>query len=225
MKVLIVEDDQQLNTAIAEFFSLKNFDTISVTDGLKAIQEIDSQIFDLYIIDINIPEVNGLEILQYIRKTDLYTPIIIITASLEIENISYAYDNGCSEYIKKPFHLKELDIRVNNLLSIQNRDRIIITDELYYDLNNEEFLYKQNTITLTFKEKRICTLMIKNINTYVSYEKFYDYVWEGTNKEYFPLRQLVSKIRKKLPHNIIKSKNKLGYIIQTYEQNLDKECL
>ena len=215
MKVLIIEDDHQLNMAITEFFSLKNVDTISVKNGIQAIQEIDSQYFDLYIIDINIPEVNGLDVLQYIRKTDLDTPIIIITASLEIENITYAYDNGCNEYIKKPFHLKELDIRVNNLVSLQNHDVLKITDELYYEFKNEAFRYKHTTIPLTYKEKRICTLMIKNMNTYVSYDKFYDYVWEGTIKEYYPLRQLVTKIRKKLPIDIIRSKNKLGYMIQT----------
>lgn len=83
MKVLIIEDDIQLNTAITEFFSLKNFDNVSVTDGLQAIQQIEYQTFDLYIIDINIPEVNGLDLLQYIRKTDIHTPIIIVTASLK----------------------------------------------------------------------------------------------------------------------------------------------
>ncbi len=120
-KVLIVEDDIHLNTAITEFFNLKSFKCISVTDGLMAMQLIESHTFDLYVIDINIPEVSGLDLLKYIRKTDLYTPTIIITASLEIENFTMAFENGCSEYIKKPFHIKELDIRVNNLLSIPQK--------------------------------------------------------------------------------------------------------
>lgn len=213
MKVLIIEDDIPLNTAITEFFNLKAFNCISVTDGLQAIQHIDSDTFDLYIIDINIPEINGLDLLQHIRKTDIHTPIIIITASLEIENFSTAFKNGCSEYIKKPFHLKELDIRVNNLLSMPKTNTIILTKEFHYTLDSEAFVYQGDIISLRYKEKRFCTLMLKNINNYISFETIYDYVWEGEIKENYPLRQLVAELRKKLPIDMIHTKMKVGYKI------------
>ncbi len=74
MKVLIVEDDVQLNIAISEFCKIKAFDTVSVKDGLTAIDQIDNGNFDLYIIDINIPRINGLDLLKHIRKTDLEYP-------------------------------------------------------------------------------------------------------------------------------------------------------
>lgn len=213
MKVLIIEDDIQLNRALSEFFMLKVFQTLSAKDGLEAIQKIDTHRFDLYVIDINIPEISGLELVKHIRKIDLHTPIIIITASLEIENFSNAFEYGCSEYIKKPFHLKELDIRVNNLLSIFKINTITLTDEFIYDFHTEEFFYKDIPIRLRYKEKRFCTLMLKNINTYVSTEVIHDYVWEGDIKETYPLRQLVAELRKKLPLNILHSKVKVGYII------------
>lgn len=215
MKVLIIEDDSQLNIAICEFFKIKEFDTVSVKDGLSAIDQIDHENFDLYIIDINIPRINGLDLLKHIRKTDLNTPIIIITASLEIENLSTAFDNGCSEYIKKPFHLKELDIRINNLLSLNKSETITLSDELIYDLYSEEFLYKNKPIRLRYKEKRFCTLMIKNINSVVSNEMVCDYVWEGEIKETYPLRQLLVELRKKLPSDIIQTKIREGYIIES----------
>ncbi len=215
MKVLIIEDDVQLNIAISEFFKIKTFDIVSVTDGLKAIDQIESEHFDLYIIDINIPRINGLDLLKHIRKTDLNTPIIIITASLEIENFSTAFDNGCNEYIKKPFHLKELDIRINNLLSLNKPATINLRDELTYDLNTEEFLYKNKPIRLRYKEKRFCALMVKHVNTVVSNEMVYDYVWEGEIKETYPLRQLLVELRKKLPFDIIQTKIREGYIIES----------
>lgn len=215
MKVLIIEDDIQLNIAISEFFKIKTFDIVSVTDGLKAIDQIESEHFDLYIIDINIPRINGLDLLKHIRKTDLNTPIIIITASLEIENFSTAFDNGCNEYIKKPFHLKELDIRINNLLSLNKPATINLRDELTYDLNTEEFLYKNKPIRLRYKEKRFCALMVKHVNTVVSNEMVYDYVWEGEIKETYPLRQLLVELRKKLPSDIIQTKIREGYIVET----------
>lgn len=214
MKVLIIEDDVQLNIAISEFFKIKAFDAVSIKDGLSAIDQIDNGYFDLYIIDINIPRINGLDLLKHIRKTDLDTPIIIITASLEIANFSTAFDNGCSEYIKKPFHLKELDIRINNLLSLNKPETISLRDELTYDLNTEEFFYKNKPIRLRYKEKRFCTLMMKHINSVVPNEMVHDYVWEGEIKETYPLRQLLVELRKKLPSDIIQTKIREGYIIE-----------
>lgn len=215
MKVLIIEDDIPLNTAVTEFFTLKAFETVSVTDGLEALKEIEKQHFELYIIDINLPEISGLEILKHIRKTDVETPIIIITASLEIENFTTAFDNGCSEYIKKPFHLKELDIRVSKLLSACSPRTVSITKTLSYDLNTEDFIYKQQKISLRYKEKRFCSLLMNNLGHYVSFETIYDYVWEGEIKENYPLRQLIAGLRKKLPYDIIETKIKVGYQINS----------
>jgi DNA-binding response OmpR family regulator len=215
MKVLIIEDDVQLSIAISEFFKIKAWDIVSAKDGLDAIDQIDNGNFDLYIIDINIPRINGLDLLKHIRKTDLDAPVIIITASLEIQNFATAFENGCSEYIKKPFHLKELDIRINNLLSLKKPEIISLRDELIYDLSTEEFLYKNKSIKLRYKEKRFCTLMIKNINSVVSNEMVYDYVWEGEIKETYPLRQLLVELRKKLPSDIIQTKIREGYIIES----------
>jgi DNA-binding response OmpR family regulator len=215
MRVLIVEDDVQLNIAISEFFKLKAFEIVSVKDGLQALEYIDTEYFDLYIIDINIPRINGLDLLKHIRKTDLNTPIIIITASLEIENFSVAFKNGCSEYIKKPFHLKELDIRINNLLALKNPVTLTLNDELTYELNKEEFYYQNKPIKLRYKEKRFCAILMKHTNTIVSNEMIYDYVWEGEIKETYPLRQLLVELRKKLPFDIIQTKIREGYMVET----------
>lgn len=215
MKVLIIEDDAQLNIAITEFFKIKDFDTVSARDGLKAIDQIDNEHFDLYIIDINIPDINGLDLLKHIRKKDLHTPVIIITASLEIQNISTAFENGCSEYIKKPFHLKELDIRINNLLTLSKSATVRVRDELYYDLYTETFLYADQPIHLRYKEKRFCAILMRHANRIVSNETIFDYVWEGDIKESYPLRQLLGELRKKLPCNIIQTKIREGYMIET----------
>ena len=215
MKVLIIEDDVQLNIAIGEFCKLKSFESVSIKDGLLALEQIDNGHFDLYIIDINIPRINGLDLLKHIRKTDLDTPIIIITASLEIQNFSTAFENGCSEYIKKPFHLKELDVRINNLLALNKPVIITLNDELTYELNKEEFTYQNKPVRLRYKEKRFCAILMKHINMVVSNEMIHDYVWEGEIKETYPLRQLLVELRKKLPSDIIQTKIREGYIIET----------
>lgn len=215
MKVLIIEDDTQLNIAISEFCKIKAWDTVSIRDGLEAFDHIESKAFDLYIIDINIPRINGLDLLKHIRKTDLDTPVIIITASLEIQNFATAFENGCSEYIKKPFHLKELDIRINNLMSLNSPVIITLNDALTYDSNREDFYYQNKPITLRYKEKRFCALLMKYLNTVVPNDLIYDYVWEGEVRETYPLRQLLVELRKKLPFDIIKTKIREGYMIET----------
>lgn len=216
MKVLILEDDIQLNIAITKYFQKNNFDTVSVKDGLEAVEHIDSDSFDLYVLDINVPNVNGLELLSYIRQTDIQTPVIIITASLEIQNITTAYENGCSEYIKKPFHLKELELRVKRLIDMNRLTKTIqFEDDFYYEQNKSQFFYKDEPIELRYKEKRLCELLIKNLDKTVSNESIYHYVWENEDKDSYPLRQLVNGLRKKLPYDIIRTKVKEGYLINS----------
>lgn len=214
MNVLIVEDDTQLNTAISEFCEIKAFDVVSVKDGLEAIDKIENEAFGLYIVDINVPHVNGLEILKHIRKTNLDTPVIIITASLEIQNFAKAFESGCSEYIKKPFHLRELDIRIENLLSHKNPQKIFLAEDFYYEPNKEEFFYHNRHIRLRYKEKRFCAILMKHLNSIVPNSVIYDYVWEGEVKESYPLRQLLVELRKKLPFDIIQTKIREGYMIE-----------
>lgn len=217
MKVLIIEDDVPLNIAISEFCKIKTFDVVNIRDGLEAIGQIDNGHFDLFIIDINIPHINGLDLIKHIRKTDLHVPIIIITASLEITNFISAFENGCNEYIKKPFHLKELDIRINKLFSLDEPKTVQVIDELYYNFDAEEFLYKNQPIKLRWKKKRFCALLMKNANSIVSNERIYDYVWEGEVKDSYPLRQLLGELRKILPFNIIQTKVREGYMIETQQ--------
>jgi DNA-binding response OmpR family regulator len=92
---------------------------------------------------------------------------------------------------------------------------INLRDEFHYDLNTEAFYYQDKPINLRYKEKRFCAVMIKNINTIVPNEVIHDYVWEGEIKETYPLRQLLGELRKKLPFDIIQTKIREGYIIET----------
>jgi DNA-binding response OmpR family regulator len=217
LNVVIIEDDIQLNLVLSEYFTLKDFETICIYDGMNAIELIESSTphkVALYIIDINLPSYNGLDIVKFIRKTDIETPIIIITASLEIKNLTDAFDFGCSEYIKKPFHIKELEVRVNKLLNIDGK-MIHFSENFYYDEENKSFLFKDEIINLRFKEQRLIEILLQNADKLVPTEIIYDYVWEGEAREIYPLRQLLTDIRKKLPMDIITTKVKQGYIIKT----------
>ena len=219
--VVIIEDDIQLNLVISEYFKLKGFNIISIYDGIEAIEAVDNLSntnISLFIVDINLPNYSGIDILKYIRQTDLQTPIIVITASLEIENFINAFDNGCSEYIKKPFHIKEMEIRVNKLLNDDKRN-IYFSEDFYFNINRKTLFYKSNEIELRNKERRLIEILVQNKNKIVPTEVVCDYVWEGDIKENYPIRQLLADLRKKLPLDIIKTKVRQGYIIEVeYEK-------
>ncbi|NQY94384.1 MAG: response regulator transcription factor [Campylobacteraceae bacterium] len=213
MKVLLVEDDTQLNTTISSYLETIPFEVLSVEDGEDAIDIIDKNIIDLYLIDINIPSISGLDLLKYIRQTNIHVPIIIITASLEINNLTDAFDNGCNEYLKKPFHLKELEVRINKLINV-NLSSIQFSDNFYYCQNKKSFIVDDVIIELRKKEDRFLGILMDNIGKTVDTQRIIDYVWENEIKDKYPIRQLLNGIRKKLPVDIIKTQIGVGYKIE-----------
>jgi DNA-binding response OmpR family regulator len=212
MKVLIVEDDIQLNTTLRKYLELHKYQVVSIYDGKEAIDIIGKEKFDLYIIDINLPSVDGIELIEYIRKKDIINPIIMITASLEIDNFIQAYEKGCNEYIKKPFHFKELEIRINNLLD-KEKDILYVTDRICYDFKYEELKIDGKVVHLRKKANRLLQILLKNLNHAVKTEEIISYVWENEIKETYPLRQLVTGLRREFNtgKNHIISVTGIGY--------------
>jgi two-component system, OmpR family, response regulator len=218
MKILIIEDDIQLNSTITNFLRYKGCQTTSVEDGEEALEYIDKNIYDLYIVDINIPKVSGLEVLKYIRQKDLITPVIIITASLELENLKTAYKNGCDEYIKKPFYLEELEIKIDKICVGNYKNEIInISDNISYDTSLEELVINGEIKRLRKKEKRLLTILLQNINKTVPTQTLENYIWENEIKETYPLRQLVNDLRKYFDNDekFIFSEIGVGYRFET----------
>jgi DNA-binding response OmpR family regulator len=215
MKILLIEDDSILNETIADYLILKGNEVINLEDGIDAINIIDKSNFQLYIIDINIPHINGLDIVKYIRNKDINTPIIMITASMELEIFKSAYKNGCDDYIKKPFYLEELNIRISKLIGkSQNKNNLIkISDSISYDSEYEELNVNGVVKRLRKKEKRLLELFLKNINKTLTTEKIENYVWENEIKDSYPLRQLINDLRKHFDNgeNFIFTNRGIGY--------------
>jgi len=198
MNILLIEDDPTLNDTITHYLRFKDNELTSLEDGGNAINFIDNTNFDLYIIDINVPQINGLDIVTYIRQKDLQTPIIMITASIELGNIKSAYKNGCDDYLKKPFYLEELEIRINKLMGKKTAKNslIRIADTITYDLDYEELSIDGVVKRLRKKERRLLSLFLQNINKTITTEAIENYVWENEIKDSYPLRQLVNELRK-----------------------------
>lgn len=222
MKILIIEDDIQLNTTITNFLKYNGYETTSIEDGEVALKYIDKNLYNLYIIDINLPKISGLEILKYIRQKDLKTPVLIITASLELENIKTAYKNGCDEYIKKPFYLEELEIKIDKICQKNSDQNIIrISENIFYDMKLEELFIDDKIKRLRKKEKRLLTILLQNLNKTVQTQTLEDYIWENDIKESYPLRQLVNALRKDFGKDkrFIFSEAGVGYRLEVTEVN------
>jgi len=195
MKILLVDDNIELNNSVKQFLELKNYDVDSLYDGKDVVSKVENEHYDLLIIDIQLPKQNGLEILKKIREKEILTPIIMITALEEIEYLIESFEKGSNEFIKKPFHLKELEIRIKNVIK---KELIKIDKNFYFDSINKELILNDKVLQLRKKEKLLLSLLFKNLNRVVETEKITHYVW-NKEKNFYPLRQLISTLKKRVP--------------------------
>jgi len=126
MKLLLLEDNKKLNETITKRLKLKGYKVESFIDGAQAYEAI-ADGFSCFILDINVPNIDGIKILKKIREFYTEVPVIIISASVELDVIKQSYDFGCNDYLKKPFFIDELEIKVQKLCKIQ--DDLIQFDE------------------------------------------------------------------------------------------------
>jgi len=115
MKILLLEDDLILNEILQEHLILQNHTVITTFSANKAQEYLYSQIFDLLLLDVNVPQLNGFELLKELRSLNIKTPAIFITSLSMVEDMQKGFQSGCDDYIRKPFDLKELDLRINNI--------------------------------------------------------------------------------------------------------------
>ena len=214
MDICLVEDNHSLSKILIKFFQIKNFNVSHYSDGEEAFDLINSNnIKDAYIIDINLPNINGLDIIKRVRHFEFNVPIIIITASVDIQDFEKAFEYGCNDYIKKPFNFKELDIRLNKILNTSFK-KIKIVQNLEFFLDSQQLMFNSIEIPLRKKESRFLNILLSSPQQKVTSVELEEYIWEGEIKENYPLRQLVNGLRKKLPIDFIQTDIGTGYSIR-----------
>ncbi|RXJ91653.1 DNA-binding response regulator [Arcobacter sp. CECT 8983] len=216
MKIFLLEDDFSLNKLICNALEDRGFFVTSVDDGYSAMTHILNNKYDLYILDINVPGFSGHEVLEQIRKVNEQLPVIIVSAQLDIDNISKAYDLGCNDYLKKPFELEELILHIKyHIKTILKNDVDNDIIDLGYGLtfdSKDQILYKLgHEIVLTHKEKLLLTLFINNLDKTVSSEMIHEYVWDNKEMEAVSMRSMIHKLQKKLKSGMIVNIRGVGY--------------
>ncbi len=210
MKILVLEDNKRLSNVIVEALTQKNYHVDLYENGKKALEVIDNG-YDCFILDINVPGVDGLTLLKEIRSMNKDTPSIIISANVDLETIQDAYVKGCNEYLKKPFYMYELEIKLDKLCRVE--DNIInFADNFTYDMLKEKlFNGNKEELKISKKEILLLNLFSNNKEKIVTFEQIEQYVWEGNLTTNENIRALIKRVRKKLPLNSILSQGGMGY--------------
>ena len=207
MKILLVEDEKRLAQSIEYILKKNKYIVDVVYNGEEAIDYAFSKIYDLIILDIMLPKINGTDVLKIIRKEKINIPILLLTAKSSTEDKVTGLDNGADDYLTKPFETNEFLARVRAML---RRKGEIIEEEVIFEdikLNNNNFtLYCGNSeIPLTLKEFNLMKILISNNKNTVKKEFLIEKIW-GFDKdvEYNNLEVYISFLRKKL--NLLGSK-------------------
>lgn len=212
MKILLLEDNKKLNETIQKRLSLKNYKVDACLDGAEALDKITDG-YSCFILDINVPNVDGIKILKKIREFYEDVPVIIISASVELDVIKESYDFGCNDYLKKPFFIDELEIKIEKLCNIQD-DFIHFDDNCYFDYKSSTVVIDNEEQRLTKKERLLMNLFLTKKNQVLSYETIENYVWEGSFASLESIRSLIRRLRKVLTRDYIQTVVDTGYIFK-----------
>ncbi|MBZ9693460.1 response regulator transcription factor [Clostridium sp. M14] len=181
MKILLVEDEQRLSQVIQKGLKKLCYAVDVAFDGEEALEMIEINFYDLIILDLNIPKINGLKVLEKTRETNNHIKILILSAKNTIEDKITGLDLGANDYLEKPFDFLELAARISNLLRWKfiSENTIITCGVLKIDTASKSALLKDNVIQLTNKEYAILEYLALNMDRFVSTEEIIEHVWDS----------------------------------------------
>ena len=180
MRILIVEDEKSLAELIANRLKKEKYSVDISLDGEEGLYNALMDVYDLILLDIMLPSINGIEILKEIRKNNIKAKVIMLTAKGELEDKLLGFEEGANDYIQKPFHIDELLARVNAQLRIgKTKNNTLEFKDLILDIKSSEIINKDNNekISIINKEFQILEYFMRNPNQVLSKEMIYDKVW------------------------------------------------
>jgi len=217
MKLLLLEDDYLYCVSIRDFLVENGYEVDTYDNGDEALDAIYRGNYALLLLDIRVPGMDGYEILKEVRSSGLEMPVIMLTSLTDIEDLSLGYELGCSDYLKKPFELKELRYRIEHIVKTaiyKNPKRYIAIDTRFgFDVHNEVLLEDKMPVDLSAIETKLVSCMVQHLGYYLSLEQLREEVWEGRDISYADIRMCINRIRKKCGKSFIQTKKMVGYKI------------
>ncbi len=218
--IFLLEDDVNLNETIAEFLEEEGYSVESAYDGDEAEELMYEKSYDLYLLDVNVPGVNGFELLKRARENNDSAPAIFVTSLNTIDDLETGYNSGCDDYLKKPFELKELLFRVQTLLKREflhiNEEMIKISNDIEYNMLTNELIVSGEVVRIQNKEALLLKLFLQKKGEIISHDVIYDTLWgyDEVSSD-LALRTYIKNLRKLVGKERIISVKKLGYKFTT----------
>jgi two-component system, OmpR family, response regulator VanR len=214
LTVLIVEDDRENNTNLAFYFQYFFEKVLSAYDGQEGWVMYNEEVPDLIITDIEMPKMDGLELVQKIRRFDTQTPIIVLSAYSQQHYLLKAIPLQLSDYLIKPITHVQLDEIIRKFVHVNNRvtGKIALDDtDGFYDYDAKVVLVGFKKVKLTNKEIILLELLLKNRGVLIRYDEIEEALYSDTPKDHNALKCIIRDMRSKLPTLQIESVAKWGY--------------
>ncbi len=207
-RILLLQDDEVLSKKIQNALQDEGFDVVVVSDAKDALKKATNEKYELYLLDINTPYTEGVDLIAQLRESHDATPAFFITALKDLGGLSKAYDTGMDNYIKKPFEVDDLVCRVKAV--INNQFDFLDYGNIKYDSLNKKVISNNKEIPLTYVERHIFDMLIRNLEQDITKEQFFE-VMERPSE--MALRVHINKLKHKLGF-AIKNVRGVGYRLE-----------
>ncbi len=214
-KILLLEDDLQLSDTVKQFLEYHGYEVVIAYDAWQAKDRLYETHIDLMLLDIKVPFQNGFDLLAELRKEGNTTPAIFITSLNSIEDMTRGFDAGCDDYIRKPFALKELLLRIESQLKrlYGTREELIdLGNGLQFNPKEYQLILNAKVVPLKIKEAKLLSLLLEHPHELLSYAKIFEAVWDYDEEPSGgSLRAYVKTIRAYIGKDRIETVKNIGY--------------
>ncbi len=220
MRILIVEDEPGIANFIKDGLVEESFAVDTAAEGNSGLRMALTNDYDLILLDWMIPGISGIEVCRQIRRADILTPIIFLTAKDTVQDTVFGLETGANDYIKKPFEFEELLARIRVQLRTKEGEQSILTfDNIKLDLNSHQVFRNSKEILLTQKEFALLEFLIRNKNKVCTRTRIIEHVWDiHFDADTSVIDVYVNFLRKKLDSkdskSFIQTIRGVGYIIK-----------
>ena len=211
MKILFLEDDPIIGGLVTDFLG-ESYEVQHCYNSADALEAAENKSFDLYIFDINVPGISGVELLKSLREFNDTTPAIFITAYQELKYLKEAFGVGANDFIRKPFELEELELRIESIRAQYGIDENVKIGNITFSALTHQFIIDENIINISAKESSLLDYLIKNKNRVVSSDELLQNLWEYDEMpSEDTIRTYIKKLRQILGKEHIKNIRGEGY--------------
>lgn len=216
-KILLIEDEPMLCEMIEDYLTEQGYDVVSSDNYDEGLSLAYEGKFDIFIFDVKIIGGNGFELLSNLRSSGVDTPSVFITSLNDISDLAKGFKSGCDDYIKKPFELAELHLRVDNILKRKfshssSDDYVEISPNIKFDIIQKRLIKDDKIVQIAKKEADLLVLLLKNRGKILSRDEIYMNLWDyGQIPSELSLRVYIRNLRKIIGEERIISHPKIGY--------------